>query len=95
MQSAIKVVCRGTKRSGDHPERTLARYRWSATEGVWERIDQHGSDRDWFIRSLDDGSLQGYPTPRFKCKCGNDPQPTHDELQSRLSLAQAEGKLVL
>lgn len=95
MSEQVKVVCRGTAQSGPHRERRLARYEWSASDDVWERVDQHGSDRDWYLGRDETGALVGYPTPRFKCPCGRDEQPRHEDLQERLRLAQATGKLVL
>lgn len=95
MQSTIKVVCRGTKRHGSHPSRIVAQYHWSESDAVWERVDQFGSDRDWFIQAGTDGALTGYPTPRFKCACGRDEQPRDEDLQARLQRAQATGELVL
>lgn len=49
-----------------HPQRRLARYEWSTSEGVLERIDRHGSDSDWYMRNTPDG-LQAYPRILFPC----------------------------
>ncbi|MEZ0141049.1 hypothetical protein AB1285_20840 [Microbacterium sp. NRRL B-14842] len=95
MQSTIKVVCRGTKRHGSHPSRIVAQYRWSESDDVWERVDRYGEDHHWFIQAETDGTLVGYPTPHFKCACGRDEQPRHEDLQNRLTRAQAAGELAL
>lgn len=62
VQPRVLVVCR--RQAGEtYGQLRLARYEWSASEGVWERIDRHGSDNDWHIRHTPDG-LQAHP-PHF------------------------------
>ncbi|WP_136053581.1 hypothetical protein [Microbacterium sp. K5D] len=84
----IKVFCK-------EDERTLARYSWSDVDGVWVRSDRHGSEKDWFIRVLDDGILQEYPRPVLECPCGNSPVYTHDELQEKIADAVRKGERLL
>lgn len=95
VSDVVKVTCEGTKKRGTHEPRIVAYYAWSESDDVWERIDRHGSDRDWFISGSTATTLVAFPTPRLKCSCGYDPQPSHDELQERLTGAKAEGVLTL
>jgi hypothetical protein len=92
----ITVVCRGTARAGTHPKRRLARYQWSTVDGVWERVDRHGSDADWFVRRTVDG-LQAYPRTTFDCpSCENAPEYEHETLQAMLQqAAEADEPLVI
>lgn len=87
-RSTIKVFC---KEDG----RTLARYSWSGVDGVWVRSDRHGSEKDWFIRLQEDGTMQGYPRPVFECACGRKPVYTHDELQEKIAEALRKDERLL
>lgn len=88
MRTTVTVTCRGNSRSGTHHKRRLARYSWSAADGVWVRVDRHGSNSDWFV----DTDLKAYPRPVFECPCGHRAVYTHDELQSLLQQAASEDR---
>jgi len=94
MESKVKVICQGTAEAR-HKVR-LARYEWSANEGVWERIDRHGSDDDWYLRADKDG-MRAYPRPTFECPvCQESRVFAHDSLQARLQqAAEHDGTLVI
>ncbi|WP_281885944.1 hypothetical protein [Agromyces rhizosphaerae] len=79
-RSTIKVFCK-------NDERTLARYSWDEADNVWVRSDQHGSNDDFYLRRLDDGTMQAYPRPTLECPCGNSPVYSHDEIQAKIAEA--------
>jgi hypothetical protein len=85
----VLVVC-GSPAHSKRPPR-LARYAWSAQDDVWERVDQHGSDSEWFIGTNAEGTLQSYPRPEFPCPCGRREVYDHDTIQSMLHRAAIDG----
>ena len=87
----ITVVCGGAAHTKRPPR--LARYAFSAPDNVWERVDRHGSDREFYIRKTAEG-LQSYPRPEFPCPCGRREVYDHDTIQSMLHRAAIEGKLL-
>lgn len=98
MPSTVKpqvlVACRGGE-SQAHSLRRLARYEWSTSEDVWERVDRHGSGKDWFLRDTTDG-LQAYPRTPFDCpSCEKKLVHGHETLQSVLQEAADRDGLLL
>lgn len=89
------VGCRGNT-GKSHGLVRLARYEWSESEGIWERVDRHGSDDDWFLRLTPEG-LEGYARPKFCCpKCKQPRVYEHDNLQSDLQRAAIDdGRLLI
>lgn len=88
------MACKGSKKK-PHDLLRLRRYEWSASEGVWVRID--GSDDDWFLRNTADG-LEAYPHPHFECPlptCDQDRTYEHDTFQDRLQRASMDDGLLL
>ena len=90
----VKVICKGTAQQ-PHQKRRLARYEWAEDEGVWIRVDQHGSETDWFPRITTQG-LQAVPRTTFTCPtCEQQPVYDHDTVQVMLQQAAGDGVLVL
>lgn len=89
MQAIVKAFCKNP----DHKTPpVLARYTWSDAEAVYERVDRHGSDREFFFQKSDDGTLMMSPRPEFQCPCGRAGVYDHDTIQSMIREAVAADK---
>ena len=92
MQPIVKVFCK----NADHKTPpVLARYAWSEADAVYERVDRHGSDRDFFFQKSDDGTLMMSPRPEFPCPCGRAEVYDHDTIQSMIQKAVTAGERLL
>lgn len=91
MQSAVKVLCRGTA-SQRHPRREIARYSWSEDDEAWVRIDHGDSGRDLTGGLNADGRFEMSPRPVFECPCGQRPVYTHDQIQQLIKQAASQGE---
>ncbi|GAA1849993.1 hypothetical protein ACFQZV_07305 [Microbacterium koreense] len=90
----VKVICKGTAQQA-HPKRRLARYQWAEDEGVWVRVDQHGSEGDWFPYVTAPG-LKAAPRTTLICPtCEQQHVYDHDTLQAMLRQGAGDGALVL
>lgn len=89
MQAVVKAFCKNPEHK--RPP-VLARYAWSELEAVWERVDQHGSDRDMWFSTSADGALEMYPRPEFPCPCGRAEVYDHDTIQGMIAEATASGE---
>lgn len=89
MSAVVKAFCKNPEHK--RPP-VLARYAWSESDAVWERVDQHVSDRDFWFERADDGSLMTSPRPKFPCPCGRAAVYDHDTIQGMIAEATASGE---
>jgi hypothetical protein len=95
VKSLVLAACKGTE-DMSHRLVRLRQYEWSASDGVWVRVD--GEDDEWYIRTNADGALESYPRPRFECPkstCKKDRVYEHEAFQDTCERASMDDGLLL